>query len=80
MDIKKINWDVVGDNIIVKCVHCDRNLAHKKENITTYSYGKSGFNFCDGCCVNMLLINTPLHIPYEQKLKYKLFKFLGKGD
>ncbi len=78
MNIRKINWNVVGDNITAKCTHCERSLVGKKENITAYFNNNIGYYFCDTCCMNMLLQETPVHIPYDQKLKYKLFKFLGE--
>ncbi len=79
MDIKKMNWNVVGDNVRVICTHCDRTLVGKNENITTYFSNHVGYYFCDPCCMKMLLVDSPEHIPYDQKLKYKLFKFLEKG-
>ncbi len=79
MDEIKIMWSVSGASITAKCIHCDKDLADKQENITTYFSNNIGYNFCDSCCMNMLLIETPTHIPYPQKLQYKLLKFTERG-
>ncbi len=71
-------WNVVGDNISVNCIHCDIKLTSNQQ-INTYISKNNAYNFCDNCCTNMLLLDSPLHIPYEQKLKYKLYKFLGEN-
>ncbi len=78
MDLRTSRWDVTGEGITVTCTHCNRDIANKEE-IHTYFNKNVGYNLCENCCVNMLLLQTPTHIPYEQKLRYKLVKFLEEG-
>ncbi len=68
----------MGKNALVRCIHCDIELTSHMQ-INTYISRNNGYNLCDSCTISMLLLETPLHIPYEQKLKYKLYKFLDKG-